>query len=512
MSLTKQVIHDEANTSVVGDVHKQLDITQKEYERKLSLLRNLIDLGKFGGKKFCSCIVVSEITNRFECRLYTHDKAALNLILTRYNDNRFFFGTRGSPMRVLTGQNVVEYTEHERVITLAKELTCSLFEARTIVGFELVQECIKDELTKVNKKVKPFFTELELESVYSRKLGVYSIGFARYINFGIDRDDNFHLLSYLATQEINMAGVKMPLIMLLGNLQATTWEHDKKCDAIGRNTSLLLQKKSQGTSLSFQQMLYIKEAEVEQKDSVANGAALKNLSVKQQTEMEGMIRVDNTFFKPYIKEWLGFLNPELKKVGGNDLMLCDVAPLFDNPRMIKDMCDIMSHELGIKLLLLAPTPKRIEQIAHGLGGTKEALTNGQRSKLQDWIKTCRLKLEKTKTGHVKPKWDSSISTANSRLAQLLYNEFCLDIRVPYDFYVHLDHSRGGFHHDELEALASSDAARNFKGRYSEAHRAEEIQARVSVMIDDTLRHLGKSLKLEHHMPKHILLAKHDVIA
>jgi hypothetical protein len=176
----------------------------------------------------------------------------------------------------------------------------------------------------------------------------------------------------------------------------------------------------------------------------------------------------------------------------------------------------MSHELGVKLFLLAPTPKRIEELAHGeeeeIGSDGKRLMPKQRLVIQDWIKNCRLRLKKSKsTGHVTPDWDGSIASKNSRLARRLYGVYCLDIRVPYDFYVHLDRMRGEFHYSEMEARAAADAARNFGGRYSLAHKAPDIQEKIGVLIDDSLTLLRRSLQLTNEMPKDTLLDKYDLL-
>ena len=509
-SLTTQAIHDDANSSVGGiryedrmimieddnpEVHRQMTISERAYNDKIILMNRLVTKagGVLSGRVFKSCKKnQTEDSNIHEYQFFTSKGASLTIALSRYQNTTHYFGTKGSPMKILTGQNVVEQAEEKRVSDLAKELDdCTLFEARSIFGFRMIEDCVRYELGG-----EKLFNKKELSDIDNRNISVFSVGFATYMKLGDRRDDMFHVLCCMARSEAEYAGTNIPLASYLG-VTVECWPKAAKSDKQKHLfQSLLVQKKISG-SLSFTQMMYLKDYEIEHKRKKSgmenNYLVEERLTEEQRMELGKVVRIDNTFFKSYIKQWLGWLSKlpgyeSLKEVKHQKLlMLKDCAPLFDNPAMVLAMSKHMLQDLGIVTRLTrSPTIKRINAYMYS-DHPDNPMSAEHRELCAEWhkagsadIKNNQLNLAPDKdeeTGDDNPKSFLGTSKRRRRLAEEILNLYDLDLKLPYSFYSQLNSLRfkifltGAQHLSADNFLTEGKVDRHFEGSIDDIRMA-----------------------------------------
>lgn len=499
-AIRKHVIHDESNSSVGledATVHRQLSVTREEYRRKLAILKDLTNASDSSKKEFAfkssafkSFKVEQNLDNRFEVSFFTKDLAVLKVSLTSYGDSKFYFGTMGSPIKIMTGQNLVEVAENSKVAALALKLGCSLFEARSIYGFTLIRGLVKEVLGLI------FYTQSEVRSIKAREISVYSVGFATYVDFGLKRDSYFHLLACLSRAKVYVAGDSFGLDAFLG-VQAKSWRMPSGSEGWqGINTGVVIQKKIHG-SIACKQMLYLKDEEVLDKAATSgrlNKEMLDALDAKDSFDIRNrLVRIDNIFYKEYLKVWLRSLDNSVDWASKSNITIKDVAPLFEDPQTIRRMTRVMSCELGIRTLLFSPTLDRIQAL---IDRSDSTLSVSEKALLSEW----RLKettVEVYKKGEARRLFWDSVLLSDSKKGRIeaknLYVNQFIDVTVPYEFYVFLNEVRGNLFLSMRDRKALSQETLDYKGSDSLASEAPRIKAEVKVKVVESIQDLRVSL-------------------
>jgi hypothetical protein len=523
-------IHDESNTSIgVEEITRRMEISQEQFDSKRAMLLAMARMPKREvaekSSLFKSIEVKSNPDNlaKLEIALFTADGAGLNVTLTKYGDNVHYFGTRGSPTKLLTGQNLIPVKDNQRVDKIVERLGCTRFEARTVVTFYMIRRLVRELLGK------QFFSAEELRQIEACDTGVYSIGFATWLSMGQRRHDYFGLLAYLCEAKISVCGMEFGLLSSFMKTHAQVWRDspDTKADdssdehvnrteqggiRIGYPTGVLLQKKKHGV-VAYSQMLYLKDAEVAAKSGFPGASGLRNaemlrkLSAAQQEELGTLVRVDNTFYKGYIRLWLDSLE---HITGGKDiktdhrrLSTRDAAPLFDKPGIIKDMVSAMSIDLGLRTLLGAPTLARIEAL---IEREDSPLPEGAKELLRRWAQIDSSVDAKAGVG-ARIVWDLvdwkvGSERRNRATALMLYKDYFLDITLPYDFYRYLNEKREEYFYDEAGRRAIADERiAHTEGSRSKANHAIEARAAAKKLSMVAIRDLKRDLALENLVPR-----------
>ena len=430
--LLNHYIHDEANNSVgiEAEVHRQLEITEVEFGRKSKILRSLSE--KKMSSFFSACVIESESMNKVEFALYTKDGARLTVSLSKYGP-KSYLGTRGSPVKILTGQNVVELQETEKVERLASKLKCSLFEARTILGFVLLKNTVKKELEI------ELFTKDEVSLIKDRELSVYSVGFANYIDLGMRRDQYMELLGFIVGSNVSINSTQFPFMAFLGSVRAEIIRADSasrfKNEVVLGPIQTIILKKFENNALSFTQTLYDKGEEIRAKKNEKNMEQVLALPPSQQQAIDSnLIRVDNVFYKSYLKTWL-FAYDKIKRE--KNIMLRDVAPLFSSQETLKSMIAMATYKLGIPLILLAPSVAGIEKIRAEAKGLESKI-------LEEWIRLIPRgagRVIQFQVSELKGK-----SESRARAIDSIRSKYWLDLNYPYMMYHNLSRIRAEFYH------------------------------------------------------------------
>lgn len=497
MSLKLVLIHDEANSSVEGEteIHRQLEITESEYNRKIEIFRKLVKIGKTSGG-FCKVIEIPAKETKYEATFFTTDGAALTVALQTYPGGKCFLGTRGSPTKLLTGQNLVDVKDIARIDAFAKKLKCGRFEARSIIGFLMIKNTVKATLGET------LFTSEESSMLRNLDVSVYSVGYATYLDFGHNRDEKFHLLTYLATARVNVAGDTFPIADFLG-VGSTEWRCDTEQGLPespgvgwrGRLTGLLLKKKVNNV-IAYQQMLYLKEEEVESKANTSgrrNKEEMSALSAVDRNELKNnLVRLDNIFFREYLKMWLTAFGISYDS---RRITIRDIAPLFEDPSLIRKMTQCMSNELGLRTLLLAPTMEKIEALVIH---ERSPLEDAQKVTLEHWMKNSDASVETSPKGSKRIVWDLGLDTDDHRnrpLLKTLVNDHYLDLRLPVTFYGLLNEVRGEFYLTMRDRTALAHDRIGYTGLASLALEAPAVKEKMRENIRVSIVELKKSLDL-----------------
>jgi hypothetical protein len=458
---TDQLIHDESNTSIeVSDMTKvtrQLGISVKEFERKREVLLSLTNKRlKHVGSEFVGVEIKSnpESVSKLELVLWTKNQAGLNVTMTRYGDKVCYLGIRGSPSRLLDGQNVVETVEEsERIQTLMKRLKCGAFEARTVIGFFMIHSVVR----KVTGEV--FFNKDEQRKIWKRDIGIYSVGYADYIRLQ-DRDRYWPYLAFVCTAQIDVNGEHIGLLESFMNIHASSWRsrnptlnpqgapstRRKRCDPIGPTTSLLLKKKINNAN-GYYCMLYLKDYEVKETGKPSNLRALAKMSMSERQEFESeLIRVDNVFQNQYLLEWVNAWRKHNELELVSKVTAVTAGCLFDDRNLLRGMVASMRNDLGLRVLLGAPSLKRIHELAANPPIQDTKLNRAVQLMLTRWISM------KTTWIQNNPEWESILEQKNIGVSErsrreaskwLLVHEY-LDLTLPYEFYRFLNRARVRF--------------------------------------------------------------------
>mgnify|MGYP003434218000 FL=1 len=505
-SLAHHVVHDEASSSVAlqcegsgGDlisnepsVHRNLSITKEEYYRKVAMLRKLVSRKNLtGGSGFVSCKQADDKDGKidhYDVEFYTRKGASLTISLSKYQDKTYYFGTMGSPVKILTGQNLVEHAEEQKVSRLAGKLRCTLFEARSLYGFFMIRDCVKAEIGE------DLFTTQEARDIRQRNISVFSVGFATYRNLGPRRDEMFHTMCVMAKHAIVSGGTETPLAYYLGSSVVGLPKDDGSENH--QYTSLLIQKKIRN-AIGLKQMIYLKDKEIEAK--VAGSGAenhrvmTEELSTAQRREVDTtMLRIDNVFMRGYLRQWLGHLaKAEGRKVvdeevddNDNDkknIMLSEIAHLFDNRNLVLDMSRLMTHELGVLPKLMgSPTLARIRFLAYS-DNPKNPTSQEERELLKLWAKEFRCTIVGNNKRPQKPEVKSILGTDKTRrkVAQRILDEYRIDLTVPFDYYVYLDELRLRVFVPNEYALEYSHHAT--QGTFSDSYTGELTKEQIDAI-------------------------------
>ena len=481
--INNAVIYDESNSSIETEIHRQLEITETEWKRKKLVMHTLVAQHRLNGRfQLCEC--TAENKQVYSIVLMTKDRASLHLQLSRYGNGACYLGTRGSPTKLLSGQNLVELRDHEEIDKTMTRLKCTRFEAMSIVGFTLAFESFRDNGERL-------FTMEERVKIRARDIGVYSIGFATYLNFGERRDERLHWLAYLANSKINMEGDTWNLGEFLG-VKVETWRTDgegREKGWSGRCTGVLIKKMNgdHGTS-HCSQLLYLKEDEVEAKrghSGKANYQQMEQLTTVERHDLgDHLVRVDNVFYRPYITMWLKANQTPVKDIGKPTIKEC--SELFDDKELVSRMCKAMSVDLGIRTLVGAPTTNEIEGILQRSEGREEEI-------LRLWKQGCNLQAKKTLT------WDlpyNTSSKSDQQIVKELNQRYYLNLSLPPAFYLHLDRIRQEFFYTVDDASAMAAEAIGYNGSLVKHLEApSRIRNRVRGEVRELLRDARRNIPL-----------------
>lgn len=504
--LIEHSIHDESQSSVENDpqVHRQLTITRKAFGEKRTLLEKLLrDFRPDSSPVFKSLIRVSkeEDEQKLELMAFTKDGSSLGLCLSRYG-NTFFFGTRGSPTKVLSGQNLVEIKEVKAVDQLAKKLGVTKFEARSLIGFLMLKVLVRDVLGPEAK----LFNEQEAKRLRKAEIGVYSVGYARYVDFGANRDQILSFLGYCGLASITLDRVTIKLVEMLG-VSSNTWEINPEEDLkfrsslrgtktkwFGRLTGILFQKKTNNV-ISCQQMLYLKADEVEAKKKTSGKKNSETMRGLDNTDLDKLgntlVRVDNVFYRESMAHWVKWATG--KTLNSRSLLAKDVAVLFEGSVNLNTMIAATTTELGLRTLLMAPTLERIDAL---IDRPNEFFTVVERKKLSAWRATEPTMEANPSTKSKRMSFDNPISSqipGDPQLISKMFDKEFLDLHLPYDFFVHLNKIRSEFFLNVHEQRAMSMNFMGYTGTSNLSQEIPAIQKRVRGQVVDSIKVLRENL-------------------
>lgn len=495
-----QVIHDEASASVdisMENVSRELEISESEYVRKKRIMEALCLAGKLNGG-FVSCTLEKKKERESTYKMWTEAGAALTIQLSAYNGNKFYLGTRGSPTRLLTGQNVIEMRDLERVRKVTEKLKCTEFEARTVLAFSMVKKTVQMSLKE------EMFVHNEWQDIKACRLNVATVGFATYWDFGNKRDEILHLLGYLGSYQVNTSGDSFSLLRLIGSLGCKTWRKVVDAGYQGPNQGVSITKYNRDFdgSRMFYQMMYLKDEEIASKKNVHNERIVADMAEAVAAAFrERFVRVDNVFFKEYLMQWVKTFRERvgLPALTGTNLLLRDVAHIMDNKQLVWEMCIHGANETGMRLLLQAPTMTQMNNL--NLSKEKEEL-------VEIWKQKCRAHVEQTRNGKVL-RWPDVLGSDKNRreLAKELYNEHFLDLRVSYDFYVHLNEARAQYFMTPEERLALSHEMQGESDKYSKIN-IDTTKKRLRTEVNQMIGLLRKNVELTTSSNKKLIVSKH----
>ena len=527
--LKAQLIHDEANSSMENrlgeaEVYRQMEISFDEYIRKLEIFKLLVGRKDLKGD-FTTVVHTLCLKTKHEFTFFTFDGASLTVALTTYPGGKSYLGTRGSPTKLLTGQNLVAIDDNARIDSLKSKLECSKFEARSIIGFVMIKNTVRDSV-----KGGKLFTPPEAKLLRELDISVFSVGYATYLDFGPNRDSDFHLLTYLANAKVNVEGDSFPIADFL-SLSTGYWRaaEDTKDEPVGtpkadvtpkdtealkeateddyaqgvgwrgRLTGLLLKKKVNNV-LAYQQMMYLKEDEVESKKDTSGRRNMEELMFLSSDDKaaikSNLVRVDNVFYRESLTAWLtAFDIPHNPK----RITIKDIAPLFEDPDLIRRMTRHMSNELGLRLLLLAPTMDKIEAFTEH---TKSPLDFKEKAFLRTWFNDSNASVITQKNKSKKIVWPNLLKTREDRaLHKKLVAEHYLDITLPISFYRFLNEVRGEFFLTIRGREALADERIGYYGKSSLAFEAPKVRALMNEKVTQSIIDLKINLSLDLPAPE-----------
>lgn len=488
--LNNAVIYDESNSSIETEVHRQLEISEEEWAPKKRVLQTLMSKTKLKGR-FVKCECTVENRQLYGVSLMTKDGASLHLQLSKYGNGSCYLGTRGSPTKLLTGQNLVELRDHEEIERTMARIGCTRFEAMSIVGFMLAFVA-----AKANGCI--LFTEEERKKIRDREIGVYSIGFATYMDFGVERDARLHWLAYLANSTVNMCGDTWSMGEFMG-VQVEVWRTDlgtREKGWNGRCTGVLL-KRSDSRHTQYSQLIYLKEAEIEAKKHGSGSGNYDQIgkltTVDRKSLGDRLVRIDNVFYRNYITAWLNAAGIQVGVAGKPTIKEC--ASLFDDTALVRRMCAAMSVELGIRTLVGAPSSREIEIIKSRATGLEAAI-------LAKWS-TTKVTVEQ---GRLEWELPYTKSTNDQEVVKTLNQKYYLDLSLPIDFYVHLDRIRQEFFYTTDDAAAMSYEAIGYTGSLvSHLEAPSAIRKRVRDEVRAMVRDARQSIALPAPKSKRLTL-------
>ena len=490
--MNENIIYDECHVSVGDklDVERGVEITPEQMMRKREKLLSLAEgSGVIKNSSIFSKIEVDSKTKsatKTSFILYTKDSAAMRVTLFSYNSSRCFLGTQGSPVKILTGQNLEDVTCEENSILkkIAQKIPgCSDFEAKSVLSFILLGNMVSKEMPKA----PPFYSEEETSAIFNLNIGVYSITFATYRWFGetsAERDKNIHFMAYLATRTVTLDENDFPLVAYFKS-KAEAWRNmpveaiDE--EYVGKNTGLLLYR-LRGTGYLYKQMYYLKDYEINAKShsGASNREVWGEMSEEEQGVAKRKVRVDNTFYKEYIREWLRQLTgvePSVK------LTVKEVSKLFNNPEYIKAMARAITDELGIRTILLGATPNEIRGL---LESPDSPLSTIEKSVLEKWVHLTVSTSVSAKGNSSKLSWqnltlDDSVAYKLNHKLRALHN---LDISLPFAFYLSLHNYRVQFGRDGVDLQVSEAAGTAYEGPGSFKELLPDVKKKLAKTAQD----------------------------
>ena len=530
-------VYDECNSSVIDEdaVERGVCLDPKTWSNKKQMLLELCAksqplIGLPVKNPFASVKRKDVKANRIDFLFMTRYGASLNVSLLRYSSGKCYLSTRGSPTKVLSGQNLVplqEATKEAKVISdCRKRLNCTDFEAKSVQGFIMVDECIRKNLG-----IREFFTPVEMNALDCLDISVYSLTFATHPEFGRnkeERDRNLRLLSCLVNTNVQEGGIHYPLMSFL-RVSGTTVKtiqdlnyHDPDLEVVaedseetkrygsclmqGPNATVMLTKSKSDGKLLTKQVMYLKEEEMFAKrgnSGCKNYELYSSMSPEEKSRIDRQVRIDNTFGKEYLKEWMHALTGREYK----DVTIRDVDPLCDSPQHIRAMAFQASNDLGLRTLLVSPTIAGIRKI--------EANVNGFMSELEEeifgeWLDE-GIHAEEVMVGKkskaVKLTW-RKITSGNVtawRLNNKLMERYRLDISLPFAFYQKLNAARANFflvgnQDSALDADRNNDTGRGSRHETVANIKASTVEEARRMVLD-----IRKVINIPMHKTKEQIL-------
>lgn len=528
-------VYDECNSSVIDEdaVERGVCLDPKTWTNKRQRLMELCEKSKPSlpvKSPFFSVKRKDVKANRIDFLFMTKYGASLNVSLLKYSNGKCYLSTRGSPTKVLSGQNLVpvqDATREAKIISeCRKKLDCTDFEAKSVLGFMMVDECVR-----LNLGVKEFFIDSEMNALDSLNISVYSLTFATHPEFGRnkeERDRNLRLLACLVNTNVQEGGLQYPLMSFLkvsgctvktirdlnyhdpdiDNVEEDSEETKKygSCLLQGPNATIMLTKSKSDGKLLTKQVMYIKEEEMFAKrghSGCKNYELYASLSSIEKDKIDRQVRIDNTFGKEYLKEWMRALTGREYK----DVTIRDVDPLCDSPAHIRAMAAQASNDLGLRTLLVSPTIagiRKIESNSSGFMSEVEEAIFGEW--LDEGIQSEEVMIGK-KSKAVKLTWRkvTAGNVAAWRLNNKLMGRYRLDISLPFAFYQKLNAARANFFLVGNQDAALDADRNNDKGRGSRHESVESIKATTVEEARRLVLDIRKVIDIPMHKTKEQIL-------
>jgi len=481
-----------------------LDLTEASFDRKVMLLLSVFDKSGLYEDAECSAVLDgSTLATILKARRLESgetlewEEVSVNSIAFRvyFNQGETYkvkLTSSSGRTRLYVSYNIYQNSpwQVEEFKKIQSETECNTFIAALLSSFFMIHSVVK-KVTGVE-----FFTKEEQRKVWKRDIGIYSVGYADYVKIE-NRDKYWPFLAFVCTTQINVEGKHTGLMEGYLGVRAVCWNDKisytavtkdwgkvrKKGLPIGDTTGLLL-KKQIGKANGYGCLMYLKDHEVRAKAKgvfTLNSVKVAELGSQAKGEFESqLIRMDNVFQHNYIREWVNIRRRQLGLQSVIRVTVANAEDLFDDRNIIKNMISQMRNDLGIRIVLGAPSLERIEKLKKDPliedKGLKDAVV-----KLVSYWTTLDSRWDGSRF-----EWDSALdfkklgvprSTLRVAYQWLVSREY-LDVDLPYDFYVNLNQVRTEYFKTVTDNRVISMFLLNFKDPNRNDPDIEEVKARL----------------------------------
>jgi hypothetical protein len=491
IQIDSQVIADDSDTSATLhldiDKHERgMPVTEFEFKRKWKKLLEVVNAG-YLPPTFSSVETKSGNQSRTSqvILLYTKDGAGLTISLNQYGSShggkaKFYLGMRGSPTKLLSGQNLRELNGNELVEELQEKHGLSEFMSTSISPFILFHRCVK------KMDGEGFFSDEEARSILSGNLTVRSIGFATYEDFSKDRDLLMKTIrAAYCTQTFEGEGELRTLGSFFGVEKASFFE---KMDSEGNKQleSVTITKSTRRDKTHkdeyFSQAIYLKPQEIEAKKETSgkkNMSEFKKLNSEDQDMLKtSHVRIDNVFYKEELLGWVKLLAGKDRVDDGN-VWLTDLDYLFHSKENIRNMIRQARTGLGMRTILMAPDRSWIGKF---VDVPYHQATESEIRLVKEWLTSTE---DTFKVGD-----GDRYRTANG-----LYDKYYLDLNLPPRFYTNLSYIRAMYWATEEETEILKHRTLGIKGLGTSPEKADEIALRLAKRSNKTLNFIRSQANL-----------------
>ncbi len=454
--LTKVMPQDDISCGLDENLAQtELEVTEREYDRKLRILQDLCALSYSKKLGIYVKVSIEPQGDKYLVSAVSKNNATSHFTLYKSSENRFFFNVRGSPTKLLSGQNIVETSSDDNVLlrSLMTQFNCSRFVALSMAAFFKLQDEVELSLGK------QFFNAVEYIKVKRGEVNLASLTFAVFLDIAeSDRNRIFHYLASMYGHRSYRDNNELVTLGKFFNVLAKPWsqvsEDDPTSNRVFSGILLAIKNSSSATVGSLQ--LYLKDHEMkfkERKKSAQGNLRLVKESPELKDELGRLVRVDCSFKKPLLKQWYKALTGEER----NPTIL-DLDPLFSHEELLKIMIQDLINSTGMALVLKAPSMKQVVELLASLKGKEHLL-------IKQWFEHKELS---------KPIWRPQDYPKIKEILAL-YN---LDLTVPLRFYELLDVLRTNFLAHSLEDQRAIEYSFLGLDDTKEAVRAPAVLAKI----------------------------------